>query len=112
MDGDLFRHAGIELVLSAEPAAWKGHYMIFSVQWFMTLPVGTIFNGEIMRLNALRNGLSEPHHPNVWGAMANLFLAPLLEDGSIQRYGVAKAISARAHARRYPSYRKVVHRGP
>jgi len=107
-DGDLFRYAGIETVLAAEPANWKAAYMVICTRLYRNMPEGTVFNGEVFRLAALRGGIGEPHHPNVWGAMANQLIGPWLEEGLIIRWGVEKAISAKAHARRYPSYRKIV----
>lgn len=107
VDGDLFSIAGIELVLAAEPAAWKGHYAILCHQWFGGLPVGAVFNGEMLRLHALQRGLGEPHHPNVWGAMAAQVLGALHEDKRITQVGVRKALSAKSHAHFYRTYQKL-----
>lgn len=101
---DLFEGA---LPEQGKPGEWSAQYAILANEFIRSQPVGSVFNGEALRVFMIRRGLAEARHPNVWGAMANHALSGWFEDGRIERAGVSPAESAKAHARRYPTYRKV-----
>lgn len=105
-DGEDGRDEGMALVLENTPEEWKRAYWALCVAWFVAQPVGSVFNGEALRLNAEAQGLEDPHHQNAWSAMAGSYLRSALKAGLIERHSLSKATSAQAHARNYPSYRK------
>jgi len=105
--GDELRDDGINRALDNEHEHWKVSYLKVSARWFERLPKGSIFHGEAMRLNAIHVGIGEPHHPNVWGAMASSFLKSLLNDELIEECEMIKASLPSSHSRRNPSYRKM-----
>ena len=107
-EGQVLRDEGIEQVLSNASALWSIHYTKAVQKWFSALPVGERFNGEFFRRVALSSGTGLPHHPNAWGAMANVVLREWYAEGRIERSGgVSPATDPRAHARMYVLYTKI-----
>lgn len=103
MSGYQLKTVGIRRVLSKEQQ-WKIDYSIIVDAWFHRIPRGTRFCGETLRMAAKHNGLSDPHHHNAWGGMANSFLSGVR--AYIRREGTLPAQDPKAHGRTYPAYVK------
>lgn len=101
------RNAGIEAVDENTSYAWRNSYRTLMESRFAQFPVGGCFIGEDLRTAAKQMGLSEPHHPNAWGANASYCLRHWLKEGRIVLDGMRQAKLVSSHARAYPRYRKV-----
>jgi hypothetical protein len=106
MDGASLRDAGLARALTATPDSWRNAYLRGVADWFADLPRGAVFNGEMLRLQ-VEDDIGQPHHANVWGAAAAGYIRPLLKLGLVEHVGLSQAISPQAHARSYPTYRKL-----
>lgn len=107
MGGRERRDRGREAVSQATNPLWKMAYGGLTADWFLSLPVGTVFNGEDLRLNALAKGLPEPHHPNAWSAEAASYLAAVMRIGWAEEIGASATKDDQSHARLCRDYRRI-----
>ena len=93
--GEELRDEGIATVSRNERAEWMEN----AVSLIAELPVGWQGIGAHIRDHVLRNGLGEPHHANVWGALINKATRRKL----IERTGrIERSKTPSAHARTCP----------
>ncbi len=105
--GEELRDEGIERVQKGTSPLWHARYNRLCAEMLLLLPPGSTFTGEAFRLYATDRGLPPPHHHNVWGADARGYVTACIRLGLIEIVGRDKATDPKAHARSYPTYRKL-----
>jgi hypothetical protein len=106
-NGRRVRDEKVRRVTNEEDEDWKAAYRILAERFFERLPPLAAFTGEDLRVEALTVGIGEPHHANVWGAMAGAAIRGWLKTGRAVDGGYAQLQAVRSHARRTPRYVKV-----
>ena len=66
--GQILRDEGMAQVQD-NAGEWRDLTRQRADEWIKSMPAGTIFTGEDIRLDLQDAGLEEPHHPNAWSAV-------------------------------------------
>lgn len=106
LTGRYLRDKGMALVLVPEQDFKARSREILDV-WFTTLPSGTPFTGESMRLAIELEAIGKPHHHNAWSAVIGCITRQWLKGGMARSYGTMTAQRPEAHARILRVYQKV-----
>ena len=101
--GDLLKEEGIDQVLANESAEWRLNAILKMQEYCITHEE---FMGEDVNKWCMEQGISVPHHPNVWGA---IFRTALLrkDEEKVKIISYAKAKSVKSHSHVFPVYRSL-----
>ena len=99
------RDEGTERVMFNQSFDWRESYRTAAIMFMASLSPGDEFIGEDLRIFAIKTGISAPHHPNAWGAMARATLSDWAKSARIETVGVRNARSVASHACLCPVYR-------
>ena len=104
--GQILRDEGMAQV-EENSGSWKTTARERTEAWINSMPAGTVFTGEDIRLDLQDAGLEEPHHPNAWSAVIGGRIRVWLKSNRIQMDGWKPGADPKAHARRMIAYRVV-----
>jgi hypothetical protein len=102
--GQILRDEGMAQV-EENSGNWKTTARERTEAWINSMPAGTIFTGEDIRLDLQDAGLEEPHHPNAWSAVIGGRIRVWLKSNRIRMEGWKAGSDPKAHARRMIAYR-------
>ncbi len=106
-EGRRRRDIGMQTAEGNERTEWSAHYRRLAERFLAETERGARFIGEDLRLYAMERGLQRPHHHNCWGAASGPVLTAWKQQHLIVNDGTRSAAIAKAHARKYPAYRKL-----
>ncbi len=89
--GERFKQRGQALVLANEREEWKADV---GALLDALIERATPFDADDLKMAAWKAGISEPHHPNCWGAV----MGGAVKAKRIEMVGIVKAATPSSHA--------------
>jgi len=105
--GRNLRDAGLRRVTSNTDDGWRGAFYAAADSWFVGVPTGEQFTGEVIRFAAKRAGIGEPHHANAWSSAIRAKVNEWSDCRAVAVVGATNCIDPKAHRRLTRLYKKV-----